>query len=163
MSGRDPLDAVDFDDVTLLALAEAASAGVEPPPPRVKASLMARLRGEAPAPHGFRFATANDDTWLPHPVPGIRMKILALNKKQGYVTLLLDAAPGTRFPPHHHGGAEECYVVSGSIYTCGRHLRAGDFVHADENSDHTELWTEEGARVILVVPPEEHLPAELLA
>ena len=26
-----------------------------------------------------------------------------------------------------------------------------------------ELWTEDGAQVILVVPPEEHLPAGMLA
>ena len=163
MTTHDPSDDVDFDDATLLALAETAAAGVEPPSPRVKASLMSRLRGEPPAPPGFRFATGNDDEWLPHPVPGIRMKILALNKKRGYVTLLLDAAPGTRFPSHHHGGAEECYVVSGSLFTCGRRLSAGDFVHADADTDHSELWTEDGCQVILVVPPEEHLPPEMLA
>jgi len=89
------------------------------------------------------------------------MKILAVNTRRGYATLLLDVAPGTRFPAHHHGGAEECYVVSGSLFTCGRRLGAGDFVHADGETDHGELWTEEGCRVILVVPPEEHLPASL--
>ena len=30
-------------------------------------------------------------------------------------------------------------------------------------TDHGELWTDEGARVILIVPPEEHLPASMLA
>lgn len=100
---------------------------------------------------------------MPHPIAGIKMKILALNKERNYATLLLDVAPGTRFPAHHHGGAEECYVVSGSLFTCGRHLHAGDFVHADADTDHGELWTEEGCRVILVVPPEEHLPPSLLA
>jgi hypothetical protein len=32
--------------------------------------------------------------------------------------LLLDVAPGTRFPAHHHGGDEECYVISGSLVAC---------------------------------------------
>jgi hypothetical protein len=41
-------------------------------------------------------------------------------------------------------------------------LSAGDFVHADADSDHGELYTEEGCRVILIVPPEEHLPPSLL-
>ena len=91
------------------------------------------------------------------------MKVLALNKQRRYATLLLDVAPGTRFPPHHHGGAEECYVVSGSIFTCGRRLGPGDFVHADADTDHGELWTDEGAQVILIVPPEEHLPPSMLA
>jgi anti-sigma factor ChrR (cupin superfamily) len=99
---------------------------------------------------------------MPHPVPGIKMKVLALNKQRGYATLLLDVEPGTRFPSHHHGGAEECYVVSGSLFTCGRRLGPGDFVHADADTDHGELWTEEGCQVILVVPPEEHLPPSML-
>ena len=81
---------------------------------------------------------------MPHPVPGIRMKVLALNKQRGYATLLLDVEPGTRFPAHHHGGAEECYVVSGSLFTCGRRLGPGDFVHADADTDHGELWTRRG-------------------
>ena len=48
----------------------------------------------SPDPAGFAFHYASDDRWLPHPVPGIRMKVLALNKARGYATLLLDVAPG---------------------------------------------------------------------
>src|SRR5581483_8130152 len=106
------------------------------------------------------FVMERDSEWLPHPVPGIRLKVLALNRERGYATLLLDVAPGTHFPPHHHDGAEECYVVSGSLFTCGRRFGAGDFVHADAGTDHGELWTEEGCRVILIVPPDDHLPTD---
>ena len=148
------------------------------PRPEVKQQLLQRIQAAAQAslvdaarsvpepvegPAGFAFASASDGQWLPHPVPGIRMKVLALNQARGYATLLLDVAPGTHFPPHHHGGAEECYVVSGSLFTCGRRLEAGDFEHADEHTDHGELWTDEGCRVILVVPPEEHLPPSMLS
>jgi anti-sigma factor ChrR (cupin superfamily) len=157
----DDLDLVEFDDVLALALAESAAGTGEAPRPELRAQLMRRVHDVVDVP-GFAFRRANDDSWLPHPVPGIRMKILALNERRGYATLLLDVAPGTRFPAHHHGGAEECYVVSGSLFTCGRRLVAGDFVHADENTDHGELWTEEGCQVILVVPPEEHLPPDML-
>jgi len=85
------------------------------------------------------------------------MKTLAMNAASGYATLLLDVAPGTRFPPHRHSGAEECYVLSGSLFTCGRRLGPGDFVHADGQTDHDELFTEEGCQVLLVVPPEEYM------
>jgi anti-sigma factor ChrR (cupin superfamily) len=156
----DETDRVEFDDLIALALAESAAAAA--PGPDVKQRLMRRIQADTPAPAGFSFASSRDDQWMPHPVPGIRMKVLALNQARGYATLLLDVAPGTHFPPHHHGGAEECYVVSGSLFTCGRRLEAGDFVHADDNTDHGELWTEEGCRVILVVPPEDHLPASML-
>jgi anti-sigma factor ChrR (cupin superfamily) len=87
-----------------------------------------------------------------HPDEGARQE-----RRARYATLLLDVAPGTRFPSHHHEGAEECYVVSGSLFTCGRRLNAGDFVHADGNTDHDELFTEEGCRVLLIVTPEDHM------
>lgn len=152
-------DDLDFDDVVSLALAASVCGPV--PSPGVKERILAGI-GAPPAPGGFSFVFDKDDDWMPHPVPGIRMKVLAINKRRRYATLLLDVAPGTRFPAHHHRGAEECYVVSGSLFTCGRRLVAGDFVHADADTDHGELWTETGCRVILVVPPEEHLPAEML-
>ena len=160
MSQDERVEFDEFDEIVGLALASAASGAM--PGPEVKRRLMQRVAA-SPDPDGFTFHHAADDSWLAHPVPGIRMKVLALNKARGYVTLLLDVAPGTKFPAHHHGGAEECFVVSGSIFTCGRRLGPGDFVHADADTDHGELWTDEGAQVILVVPPEEHLPPEMLA
>jgi hypothetical protein len=30
-------------------------------------------------------------------------------------------------------------------------------IHADGDTDHSELWTEEGAQVLLVVPPEDYM------
>jgi anti-sigma factor ChrR (cupin superfamily) len=151
---------VEFDEIVELSLAQFA-AGAETPGPGVKARLLAAI-AEPPVPPGFSIRRAAEEDWMPHPVPGIRMKILALNRARGYATLLLDVQPGTRFPAHHHGGAEECYVVSGSLVTCGRRLVPGDFVHADGATEHGELWTDEGCQVILVVPPEEHLPDAIL-
>lgn len=153
----DDNDAVVFDGVIALALAQLATGDDVIPRLEVKSQLLARL-ADPPVPEGFAFRYERDSDWVPHPVPGIRMKVLALNRARGYATLLLDVEPGTRFPAHHHtGGDEECYVVSGSLYTCGRRLTAGDFVHADAETDHGELWTEEGCRVILVIPPEDYL------
>ncbi len=157
----DETDTLTFDEMLSLAMAEAAAAGAETPSPAVREQLMRRVHA-ATEPAGFSFTWAKDDNWMPHAVPGIRMKVLALNRRRRYATLLLDVAPGTHFPEHHHGGAEECYVVSGSLFTCGRKLTAGDFVHADAHTDHGALWTEEGCQVILVVPPEEHLPPSML-
>lgn len=156
MSDNSRTDVIEFDEVVAVALASVAAGGAAPRP-EVKQRLLASL-SPRPVPDGFLFRFAADADWLPHPVPGIRMKVLALNRAAGYATLLLDVAPGTRFPAHHHGGAEECYVLSGSLYTCGRRMAAGDFLHADSETDHGELWTEEGCRVLLVVPPDENLP-----
>ncbi len=158
---KDAFDMVEFDELVALALAQAV-ATEDGPSPDVKARLMASIgagEGDAApdAPSGFEFRFSNETAWRRHPVPGIRMKVLAKNAERGYATLLLDVAPGTRFPSHHHEGAEECYVISGSLFTCGRKLGAGDFVHADGNTDHDELYTEEGCRVLLIVTPEDYM------
>jgi anti-sigma factor ChrR (cupin superfamily) len=152
----EPLDPIEFDETIAVALAQLAAADGAVPSAGLKDRLLARIRGvDAPAvPPGFSFKYSSDDTWQPHPVPGIRMKVLSAGRT-GYVTLLLDVAPGTRFPAHHHVGDEECYVISGTVYSYGRRLGPGDFLHADAGTDHSELWTDEGARVLLVVPAEE--------
>jgi anti-sigma factor ChrR (cupin superfamily) len=164
---------IEFDDLELWL---AQSAETEAPRPEVKQLLMARIRemaaadsqASAPGPNtqsdaattasepptGFSFSYESDG-WQPHPVAGIRMKLLALNSVRGYATVLLDVAPGVTFPAHHHSGPEECYVVSGTVKTCGRTIGPGDFLHADGETDHGELYTETGCRVLLVVPPED--------
>ncbi len=145
----------EFDETSLLALAESV-AGPEPRP-AVKAQLLARLSVEA-LPPGFSVHLESEDDWMPHPVAGIRMKVLSMNRRSGYATLLLDVEAGTWFPAHDHDGDEECYVISGSVMTLGRRFGPGDFIHADVGTHHEKLWTAEGARVLLVVPTAE-LPA----
>ena len=146
-----------------VAIAEGWSAGTSPSPD-VRARLMSRITASGqPAPKGFSIRRGTEHGWLPHPVPGIRMKVLAVNRDRGYATLLLNVEPGTRFPAHHHAGAEECYVISGSVFSSDRHLSAGDFLHADADTDHGELWTEEGCLVLLVVPPEDECGGRLEA
>lgn len=143
---------LELDETILLALAESVRGPA--PRPEVKQQLLARLSAEA-LPRGFSLRRAADDDWMPHPVPGIRMKVLSVNRHSGYATLLLDVAAGTRFPAHDHDGDEECYVLSGSVMTVGRRLGPGDFIHADAGTHHEALWTDEGARVLLVVPTSE--------
>ena len=153
MSTRD--ERLELDETTLLALAESV-AGPEPRP-EVKTQLLAQLSAAA-LPSGFTVRLAAEDDWMAHPVPGIRMKVLAMNRRSGYATLLLDVASGTRFPAHDHDGDEECYVISGSVMTLGRRLGPGDFIHANAGTHHEALWTDEGAQVLLVVPISD-LPA----
>lgn len=150
MSDQDD-EVVVFDEIVARALAETTLGPA--PRPIVRDLVLARVSGESAAPPGFSFEFAADEHWLPHPIAGIRMKVLAINKT--YATVLLDVAPGVRFPAHHHAGDEECYVVSGSVQTLGRRLGPGDFLHADAGTHHPELWTEEGARVLIVLPSEE--------
>jgi anti-sigma factor ChrR (cupin superfamily) len=146
-------DSVEFDERLALALAEGALG--PSPSADIRSRMMARVAEAASIPRGFLLKLAATDDWRPYPIPGIRMRVLAVNQANGYATLLLDAEPGVRFPAHHHAGSEDCYVLSGSLHTLGRRLGPGDFLHADSGTDHPEMWTEEGAQVLLVVPPED--------
>ena len=148
-------DAVEFDDLVTVALAHSVEAAA--PSPDLKRRLLAQIHTPV-VPAGFMFRLAQDDDWVAHPVPGIRMKMLAMNRAQNYAAFLLEVAPNTRFPEHFHAGPEECYVISGTVYTCDRRMGPGDFLHADANTNHGELWTDEGCRVLLVQAPEDYMP-----
>lgn len=101
---------------------------------------------------------AADAAWNETGVPGIRARILAVDKTRSLVTLLVRADPGAVYPPHKHHGPEECYVISGSVIVDGRVLRAGDFHHADEDSEHGPISTTEGAEVLFVGALQDYLP-----
>ena len=129
----------------------AAGASREEPSPEVRGALLARVA--APSNHTI---TAADGAWVETAVPGVRIKILALDRARDRVTMLLKGEPGARYPAHRHSGPEECYVISGSLHVEGRLLRAGDFHHAEGDSDHGELWTEEGVEVLLVASASDY-------
>src|SRR5262245_10717609 len=61
-----------------------ATATSEAPSPAVRASLLARI--EVPA---NRTVWARDGEWVPTGVPGVRMRILALDRARDRVTMLI--------------------------------------------------------------------------
>ena len=129
----------------------AASALGEEPSPAVRAALLAKIG--VPANHTI---TAAEGAWVETGVPGVRAKILAIDRMRDRVTMLVKADPGARYPAHRHSGPEECYVISGSVVVEGRLLRAGDFHHAEGESDHDELWTDDGVEVLIVASASDY-------
>ena len=129
----------------------ASSASGDAPSPAVRDALLARV-----ATSSNHTVTAADGEWVQTAVPGVRMKILAIDRVQDRVTMLLKAEPGARYPAHRHSAPEECYVLSGSLNIEGQVLRAGDFHHAEGASDHGELWTDEGVEVLIVAAASDY-------
>lgn len=138
-----------YDTVTAVA------ASVEPvaPPPHVRERVMAAVR----TPGRYTLA-ASDGDWFDTPFPGIRGRVLAVDKVRGMATLFLRAEPGAVYPSHSHHGPEECYVLRGSVLIDGRTLHAGDFHHADDGSEHGEITTADGADVLIVGAIDDYLP-----
>jgi quercetin dioxygenase-like cupin family protein len=136
-----------------LTTAVALSAPSVEPPAHVRERVLAATRTPT------RYTVwAADAEWIDTGVPGIRARILSVDKARSLVTMVLRAQPGAVYPSHKHHGAEECFVISGSVVIDGRVLRAGDFHHADADSDHGEITTIEGAEVLLVGAIEDYLP-----
>ncbi|HEX2343781.1 MAG TPA: cupin domain-containing protein [Vicinamibacterales bacterium] len=135
------------------ATAMAASVPPLEPPAHVRERLLAETRKPS------RYTVwAADAAWIDTGLPGIRARVLAVDKVRSLVTLLIRAEPGAVYPAHKHHGPEECFVISGSVVIDGCVLRAGDFHHADEDSDHGEITTTEGAEVLVVGAVEDYLP-----
>jgi quercetin dioxygenase-like cupin family protein len=122
---------------------------------KTKYALMKKIghkKEESKAREDFMFVMAKEGTWINLPqLPGISFKTLAKNNKAGYVTFLLKMDAGAILPSHHHSHAEECYVIEGSITTRGRQLGPGDFLHAEEGSDHEPIRAEKESMALLVV------------
>jgi quercetin dioxygenase-like cupin family protein len=139
-----------YDAATAVALSVPS---LEPP-----AQARARLLAAARKPSIYTVYAA-DTVWIDTGLPGIRARVLAVDKTRSLVTLVIRAESGAVYPSHKHHGPEECFVISGSVVIDGRVLRTGDFHHADEDSDHGEITTTEGAEVLIVGAIEDYLPA----
>lgn len=140
------------------AMAAAALDATAAPSPKVRESLLAAVTGVATTVAKNFTLLASEGEWVDTPLPGIRMKVLSLDRPRNQVTMLLRGEPGARYPSHSHSASEECYVISGSVVIEGRVLRAGDFHHAEGDSDHGEIYTTEGAEVLLVAAISDYLP-----
>jgi quercetin dioxygenase-like cupin family protein len=138
------------------------------PPAHVRAQLMALIQADAAGgdavsePESTKRSNytllASEGEWHETPFPGITMKILAIEPARNLVTMLLKGEAGARYPSHRHSTGEECYVLSGSVVIEGRVLRAGDFHHAEADTDHGEIYTTEGTEVLLIGAVSDYLP-----
>ena len=123
------------------------------PAPQVRDRLMASILGPS------RYTqTAAEAEWVDSGLPGLTLRILALDRERDVVTMLIRGEPGARYPSHRHTRPEECYVLRGTVIIEGRELGPGDFHHADADSEHGEIYTMDGAEVLLVAGATDYLP-----
>lgn len=134
------------------ALLVAAEAEPHEPPPHMRERVLAAVA----APHTYTVLT--DSAWGESGHDGIDAKILAVDRSRGLVTMLLRGREGAVYPSHRHTVPEECYVVRGSISVGDLVLRAGDFHHADADSNHDRILVLEPAEVLLVAGIDDYLP-----
>ena len=123
------------------------------PPAKVKRALLDRIAAEksAPAaPAGWRFdSVSRAEGWLTMPFPGVKMKELSASPAHNSALVLIEIAPGARFPDHEHDFPEEGLILSGDALNGGQLLRAGDYYFAAAGTTHTDTISPHGCVAVL--------------
>jgi quercetin dioxygenase-like cupin family protein len=131
-------------------IAENLSLAANPvePRPALRQRLLDRLqiRKDATQPSKqMKVVRSGDAPWVKMPFPGIEVRPLI-----GEKTLMLRMQPGAVFPEHYHPGAEQCYVLEGSITDSdGITLNAGDFVVMPAGIQHAPIRSETGCTLFI--------------
>jgi anti-sigma factor ChrR (cupin superfamily) len=158
------------------SLERGVSGGGITPSPSVRDELLRRVAGEksragvetqvwkrwseipgALIAPGLFTLRASEGMWEETAVPGVAVKPLFVDRERDYVTMLVRMAPGTSYPCHRHGGAEECYVLQGDLHVAGQVLHPGDYQRADDASEHGVQSTEEGCLLLIVSSQHDEL------
>jgi anti-sigma factor ChrR (cupin superfamily) len=88
--------------------------------------------------------------WEPAGAPGVQARRLFVDHAAQRVTMMVRMEPGAAYPAHRHAQAEECFVLSGDLWTGSVRLRAGDYQRAEQGSRHPVQSTEGGCVLLLV-------------
>lgn len=88
------------------------------------------------------------------PIPGLRVKLLSLDTSRNYALVYAEIDAGVGYPEHHHTASEEIFVMTGDLMVNGTLLQAGDFHHAEGDTQHTEVTSINGCTALLLVPAE---------
>jgi len=94
--------------------------------------------------------TAAATPWEESGLAGIEVRRLFVDAAQERATMLMRMAPGSSYPAHRHGGAEDCYVLSGDLRHGDTVLRAGDYQYAAPGSEHEPQSTTAGCVLFVV-------------
>lgn len=118
-------------------------------------NLLSRLTGAQPwkswpdqRPAASTFVAASD-VWEKTAYPGVLARRLFVDRENDRVTMLVRMNAGSEYPGHSHGGAEECFVVSGDLVVGELHMRGGDFQRSELGSDHPVQRTEQGCLLLI--------------
>jgi anti-sigma factor ChrR (cupin superfamily) len=106
---------------------------------------------------GLSLVAMDQGAFEPTAIPGITTRRLAVDREARRVSMLVRMEPNTAYPPHRHGGAEECYVVAGDLWVGDTRMRAGDFQRAEAGSVHPVQSTDGGCLLLITSSLDDEL------
>jgi anti-sigma factor ChrR (cupin superfamily) len=90
--------------------------------------------------------------WRPFAdAPGVSYKVLRHHADRRGITLLLQFAPGARYPTHRHPEGEEYYVLDGTLEDGGREYGPHTFVYHPPGSAHRPA-SRSGCTLLVTLP-----------
>jgi quercetin dioxygenase-like cupin family protein len=92
---------------------------------------------------------ADEGEWIDSGMIGFEFKLLFVDPDTKKSTVLARIAAGARMPHHRHQGAEECLIIEGSLWTDGVLLQTGDFIVTEDQTEHEDTWSPNGALALL--------------
>jgi len=102
------------------------------------------------APLASRFVDPAAIAWEDTRLPGVRQKILVMDRETGVATALIHMAPGAKLPDHEHVLIEQTYVLEGSL-VCGEgECKAGEFVWRPAGSRHAAWGGAQGGTMLAI-------------
>ncbi|WP_019498925.1 cupin domain-containing protein [Pseudanabaena sp. PCC 6802] len=88
--------------------------------------------------------TAAERVWQPHPVPGLTMSVLHMDRATRQITSLIRCEPGAYYPEHSHAGTEEIFMLEGDFVCEGKTYSSGDYIVSASGSKHPPISTRDG-------------------
>jgi len=86
---------------------------------------------------------------------GILVKVLATNHEMHRVSMLVQLAPDTEYPPHRHAGVEELHLLTGELMVDDRALQPGDYIQVSAGTLDHWVWSRTGCTCVLITSTED--------
>ena len=94
-------------------------------------------------------AGRNEPEW-DEVAPGIFCKLLATDRAQHRVSMLVRLSPGVAYPPHTHAGLEELYLLHGELMIEDRTLYPGAYNRGEPGDSDQFVWSGTGCTCVLL-------------
>ena len=143
---------VDYSESMVSGLPEEEA---ESPPTGMFEKILDRIEGEGADLPGTLTKRAGTANWF-EISPGIKGRLLHVDRAQNRQYLLIRMAPGASYHPHSHDADEQSLVLEGDLSFGDLNLKAGDFHVATPSSSHPPGRTVNGCLVHVVMSLDQH-------
>ena len=136
------------------ALAGLQAEEVEPLPAGLFEKILDRIESEGAHLPGTKTTRAAGANWF-EISPGIKGRVLHVDRVQNRQCLLIRMSPGASYHPHAHDADEQTLVLEGDLHFGDLELLAGDFHVATPASTHPPGRTVNGCLIHIVMSTDQ--------